>query len=120
MSPRARNVDEIASDSEWETVVEPYADTWDFDASPVLIGSYVGSRQVEQDDLNNPGEKRMANVYEIEDASEGKKYSVWGTYAIDEAFPKITVGSIVRIEYHGKTDLDGGRTVRKFTVQSKR
>lgn len=120
MASKAQNVATNASDSEWETVVEPYADTWNFDKNPELIGTYVNSREVEQDDLNNPGEKRMANVYEIVDAAEGNKWSVWGTYAIDEAFPQIAIGSTVRIVFEGKSDIGGGRTVRKFTVQSKR
>ena len=119
MANKAGNVTQ-GTDDEWETVVEPYADTWNFDDNPILIGTYTGSREVEQDDLNNPGEKRMANVYEIVDGSDGNKWSVWGTYALDEAFTKIAIGSTVRILFEGKADIGGGRTVRKFTVQSKR
>lgn len=119
MADSAKNVTRNASDEEWTTVAEPYGDTWDFDANPVLIGTYNGSREVEQDDLNNPGEKRMANVYEIAALDDGEKYSVWGTYVLDEAFAKIPTGNIVRIEFQGKTEIGGGRTVRKFTVATK-
>lgn len=134
MANAAKNVDKNAVEGDWDSVVEPYADTWDFDKSPVLVGTYLASRQVEQDDLNNPGQKRMANVYEIESGTDGEKYSVWGTFAIDVAFlgdlqedgsrkatgKEVQIGNQVRFEYQGKANLEGGKTVRKFVVQTRR
>lgn len=115
----AQNVGTDANDEGWETIVEPYGATWDFDTHSVLIGRYLSTRTVEQDDLNNPGEKRDANVYEIETADDGEKVSVWGTYSIDQAFEDIEIGKLVRIEFVGKVNLDGGRSVRQFKIQTK-
>jgi hypothetical protein len=115
MSP-APNVKEV-TDEGWETVIEPYADTFDFASEgATLIGTYLGKREVDQTGLD--GEPRKANVYEVQDAS-GKKWSVWGSYAIDEAFTKIKEGAAVKFIYEGVANLDGGRTVKKFTVLSK-
>lgn len=116
---KAENIS-TGSESEWETKAEPFADTWDFDKNSVLIGTFLSRRVVEQDDLNNPGQKRDANVYTIQAADDGEKYSVWGTWAIDEAFKTIEPGTLCRFEYQGKADLDGGRTVRKFLIQTKK
>ncbi len=120
----ASNIHESVNDDGWKTVVEPYGDTWDFDKNPVCIGQYLSKREVEQDDMNNPGTMRMANVYELvtpgsSDSRTDEKVSVWGTYILDEAFAKIEVGKFVRIEYTGKVDLKGGREVRKFKVSVK-
>lgn len=117
----AKNADNVATtDDGWDTVVEPYAPTWDFEANGTLVGTYLKSREVEQPDMNDPNEKRIANVYEIARADDGEKYSVWGTYAIDEAFQTIPVGNAVRIIFEGKVPIDGGkRTVNQFRVQTK-
>ena len=118
LSP-AKNVTQSDSDAGWTTVAEPYGDTWDFSKNPVLVGTYESTRTVEQDDLNNPGEKRDANVYEIVTADDGTKVTVWGSFIIDEAFQKIPVGSEVRIEYVGKAELQGGRSVNKYKIASR-
>lgn len=112
----AENIEQV-SDEGWETVVEPYADTFAFkNEGDTLVGKYLNHRQVEQEGLD--GEPRMANIYEVVDNS-GKKWSVWGSYNIDEAFEKIEVGKAVKITYEGTADAKAGRTVNKFTVQSK-
>lgn len=120
MAKPAENVSANATDSEWNTVAEPYAPTWDFDQNPELIGTFNGVRTVEQDDMNNPGQKRDANVYEILAADSGEKVSVWGSYVIDEAFAGIEPGTVVRIVFHGEEQIKGGRSVKKFTIQTRK
>lgn len=133
MVKAATNVDVNADSGDWESVVVPFADTWDFDKHPELIGTYKGRRETEQDVIDKPGETRIANIYEIEEGTTGETYSVWGTWAIDSAFlgelqkddtrkltgKEIQVGNQVRFVYEGKADQDGGRTVRKFTIQTR-
>lgn len=122
MSPTARNVS-AGSQEEWETIVEPYAPTFPFEnEGDVISGQYLSVKEVEQDDLARPGEKRMVNCYEILSDSDQTKYSVWGTHSIDEAFHKgIEVGSTVRIVFQGKIPIKGGaQTVNQFVVQRKR
>lgn len=111
------------TDEEWETIVEPYAPTFPFEnQGDVISGQYLSVKEVEQDDLARPGEKRMVNCYEILSASDDTKYSVWGTHSIDEAFGKgIQVGETVRIVFEGKIPIKGGaQTVNQFIVQRKR
>lgn len=120
---KAQNIG-VGTDEEWLTVVEPFSPTFDFkNAGDQLSGVFLSRRLVELPDDNKPGETRMANAYEL--LAETGKWTVWGGYAIDEAFgpenaPKIHVGEIVRFLYDGKVELDGGRTVRQFTVQVKK
>ena len=117
MAKAADNV-VVGSESEWETVVEPYGESWDFSKNPVIIGTYVSSKSVELTD--NRGDKRENMVYEIESGDDGGKYSVWGGYALDEAFAQIETGTVVRIEFQGKAELSNGQTVNKFVVQTKK
>lgn len=116
MATKAENIEQV-TDEGWETVVEPYADTFSFDSEgDTLIGTYVGKREVEQTGLD--GNPRLANVYEVTD-SNGKKWSVWGSAMIDTAFDSIEVGKAVKIIYEGTAELDGGRSVNRYTVLSK-
>ena len=127
MAKPAPNVETNVADSEWETVVEPYADSWDFQKNPELIGTYLGSKVVQFTQVNKETgelETRESNVYEIQ-TKDGDKFSVWGSYNIDAAFlpgseTELPVGSMVRILHEGKAPLDGGRSVNKFTVQVRR
>lgn len=109
------------TDSEWETVVEPFGETWDFSKNAVLIGIYRSVKVVQLPDLNKPNEMRDSNVYEVETADTGEKVSVWGNYAIDEAFATIDPGTVVRIEFQGKIKIHGGaQEVNQFVVQTKK
>jgi hypothetical protein len=104
-------------EKKWSNVVEPYPDTVNFEnVGDSIEGVYESKREVEQDDLANPGKKRLVSVYTIVD-STGKKHGVWGSWAIDKAMEEIVPGTEVRITYDGKVDLDGGKKFRKFLVQ---
>lgn len=106
----------------WETVVEPYADTFEFEEiGATLTGIYESSRTIEQADKLT-GEIRNVNCYTIVEHETGDKFTVWGSYSIDEAFQgerAIPVGNLVRITWEGKADLEGGRSVNKYRVQTK-
>lgn len=119
MAKTASNVTETTNSEAWETIAEPYGDTWNFDQNPVLVGIFTSARQVELPDMNDPSQTRTVNVYEITKADDGEKYTVWGTYVLDDTFSKIKLDSQVRIEYMGKAEIGGGQTVRKFKVQTK-
>lgn len=121
MANTAANIDKNATDEGWETVVEPYGKTWDFDTDPILIGIYNGSKVVTQPDMNDPDKERDVTVYEITEATTGEKVSVWDSYSIHEAFTQITPDTQVRIEFKGKVAIDGGkRTVKQFVVSQKK
>jgi len=116
MATKAENIEQV-TDEGWETVVEPYADTFSFETEgDTLIGTYTSKREVEQEGLD--GKPRMVNIYEIVD-SNGKKWSVWGSAMIDMAFESIELNHPVKIVYEGTAALDGGRSVNRYTVLSK-
>ena len=116
MPSQATNINEV-TDEGWETVVEPYSETFSFtNEGDTLIGTYLSKREVEQEGLD--GKPRQVNVYEIQDTS-GKKWSVWGSAMIDMAFETIAEGKAVKIVYEGTAALDGGRSVNRYTVLSK-
>jgi hypothetical protein len=111
----------VDTEKGWTTVAEPYAESHDFDAEPVLVGKYLGMRTIQQPDMNDPDKKRDVNLYEFE-TPDGSKSAVWGSFTIDAAFAEnaIPVGNLVRIVYEGKLALDNGaRSVKRFTVQTK-
>ena len=116
----APNVSQV-DDEGWETVVAPFGETATFEnPGDTLIGTYEGSKVVQTDDLNNPGEKRDQTVYDIRDEN-GKLYSVWSSYNVDEGMNAASPGDLVRIVFVNKVDIDGGkRTVKQFEISVKR
>jgi hypothetical protein len=116
----AKNVTPVTDDAGWETVVEPFGETYSFETpGDVLIGKFLGSKIVQTEDLNKPGEMRDQTVYDVEDDS-GKRWSVWSSYNIDVGLGSVAVGNLVRIEYVGKVDIDNGRrSVKQFKIAVK-
>jgi hypothetical protein len=116
----ASNVKPVDNEG-WETVVEPYGETYSFETpGDTLIGTYSGNKEVSTEDLNNPGEMRDQTVYEITDQNE-KKWSVWSAFNIDAALADLPIGSMVKITFDGKVPIDNGkRTVKQFTIAVKR
>jgi len=120
MAKAAENVTQVSDDAGWETIVEPFGETYAFETpGDVLIGTYTGSKTVETDDLNNPGEKRNQTVYDITDEN-GKKWSVWESYNIAKAMADLEPGTLVRIEFKGKVSIGNGRSVKQFAVATRR
>lgn len=114
MSP-AKAVDE----SGWETVVEPYPETFEFkNAGDTLTGVYESVKELEQEGLD--GNPRIAKVYTIID-SNGHKWGVWGNYNVDLGMESVEKGSMVRFEFLGKVPIDNGaRTVNQFDIKTKK
>jgi hypothetical protein len=108
-------------DQGWETLVEPFGENFPFaDPGDTLIGTLYGSKIVSMPDLNNPGEMRDQIVYEIVDEN-GKKWSVWGSFNIEQALADVGEGEQVRIEFAGKVPTSKpGQTVKQFKVAVKR
>lgn len=120
MTPRAANVSTNASDSEWNTIVEPFAESWDFTKNPVLIGTYVSTKEIEVDDPKTETGKRTVQVYNVQNDEDGKQYAVWGSYNIDQGFAQIGEGQVIRIEHLGKVPTSTpGQTVNRFLIQTK-
>ena len=117
---QASNVQSV-DDEGWETVVEPYGETYAFEnAGDTLTGTYKGSKEVDTEDLNNPGETRAQTVYEIVDEN-GKLWSVWSSFNIEQGMEAANPNDMVRIRFDGKVPIDNGkRSVKTFTIAVKR
>ena len=118
MTP-ASNLKSATNDEEWEVKVEPFPETYSFEnPGDMLVGTYTHSKTIEQEGLD--GNPREVTIYTLED-SNGKKWGVWESWAISEAFKTIQKGDLVRVIYEGTEKIDNGaRTVKKFNVASKK
>lgn len=111
----------FASDSEGWTEASPdFAKVHSFDREgDVLIGIYLSKKvvPVEKDD----GTTQDTNLYLFATAEPrtdvDNQVGVWGSYAVDKKMEEIPVGSQVRIEYRGKEEIEGGKSVNRFRIQ---
>lgn len=120
--PPAGNLKPIQNDEEWEVVQESFPETFPFENSgDMVVGTYTSSKTVTQTDFE--GKDREVAIYTLED-SNGKKWGIWGSWAIDEAFKKIEKGMLVRVLYEGTDSFKGDdgkpRNVKKFNIASKK
>lgn len=125
----AANLSQVTTDGEWETVVEEQGIQIDLsDPGDSFVGIYKGMRQVETEDLNNPGQKRTSNLYEFT-GEDGKTYNLWGSHKLDSAFGygdyaveyPPNAGDTVRVTFTKKLEIDGGRrSLKDYRVQVKR
>lgn len=104
---------------EWETIQEPFPDTWDFEENAIMVGKLLAVRTQEMDGFD--GEKRDAKLYDFE--TEAGKFSVWGSYQIDVSIDDSMIGNTFRIDYLGTrafTGDTGPQNVKDFRVARKR
>lgn len=116
-STEAPNVETVSEDG-WNTVVEPYPDSWTpTQVGETIVGVYASKKTITQDGLD--GKPREVDIYTIV-KNDGEKVAVWGSYAIDLAFELIGEGQEVRIKYEGTKPINNGaQSVKTFTVQTR-
>jgi hypothetical protein len=84
----------------------------DFEQDPLLMGKYVSVKR----NIGNNG----SNIYQIITA-DGEKKEFWGSSVIDQRFPEIETGSMVRVEFNGlKKSTKTGRSYKDFSIAVKR
>lgn len=111
--PAEREADGYA----WEAVSEDEGEEIDFSKEKVFVGRYKGVKVV---GVLNPETmvKEPTNLYLFEDV-QGTRRSAWGNFRLDAAFaePSAPVpGDMVKMEWHGKTDIGSGRTMNRLSV----
>lgn len=103
---------------QWEAVSEDEGEEIDLPKETPFVGVYRGVKVVPIPNADT-GVIEDTNLYLFTD-SKGARRSMWGNFRIDQAFsdgakaPK--PGEMVKIEWHGKTDLKGGRTFNRISV----
>lgn len=107
----------MAQDPIWEEVDTSVPETWDFEENPVLIGTYRGSVLARMLDPQDPGSKRLVErvAYRIK-PEDGPEVSVWESLILRRAFGQLTPPKLIKIEYEGKADREGGKTEKLFKV----
>lgn len=79
----------------------------DFSKEATLIGTLIGVRESKNE--------YKSKVYDIK-KEDGTVVSVWGSYQIDQAFENLPMDTVVKLEYVGKTEIDGGKSVKNFRI----
>lgn len=87
-----------------------------FNESP-FYGIYQGVKDLVTN--KTPGNPRPFKLYLFTDRTNQRR-SIGGNYQLDKAFApttnKVAIGDRVKIEYHGKKELDGGQTMNRISV----
>ena len=112
-TPREREAEAY----QWETVSEDEGEEIDLSKESPFVGQYKGVKVVP---ILNDDTKEMedTNLYLFTD-TKGARRSLWGNFRVDQAFTDSKApspGDMVKIEWHGKTDLKGGRTFNRISV----
>lgn len=81
---------------------QDFPPTWDFDADPVIMGTYKSRKQ-------NVGQY-SSNCYTIE--TDNGEFTVWGSTVVDQYFEDIPLGYYIRLEFTGMDK--NKRTKRTF------
>lgn len=79
----------------------------DFTKEATLIGAIVNVRESKNE--------YKSKVYDIK-KEDGTVVAVWGSYQIDQAFENLQPNTVVKLEYIGKTEIDGGKSVKNFRI----
>lgn len=107
----------------WETVERPpLPEIFDVREEP-LTGIYVETRAVRVKDNfgNSPDGKRdtCVHVFHYGDDPNGKLVSVFGKPDLDSRIEQVSPGTLCRVTYLGQEDLEGGKKLSKFSVETR-
>jgi len=103
---------------EFETVYEGLGETWDWSKSPVLVGKFIQSEEVNQLKYGSKTEYELRKVYTLR-SSSGVLVSVWGSVNLDRGFAAIEVGQYLRLTYQGKNEYgDGKKMIKDFIIEA--
>lgn len=112
----------LAQDSmQWAEVAPDFGEIWDFDENDTLIGMLQARRNaLVPDPVNGPDAKRETTVYDIVAVSDRERYSIWGSWSLDNKMQHVPDGAIVRVVYRGEEDFKAKngepRRVKRFAV----
>lgn len=110
---------------DWQEI-QPFTEPITLDEGQEIVAWYLGANEVTvpaKKDEDGAYEKdgdfvRNALLHEFtEDTSSGEpQYGIWGSAVLDKRLADVPAKSRVKIVYEGKTELEGGRTARRYRV----
>ena len=86
----------------------------------VFLGNSVTGKYLEQKEVKTMN--GMTLLYKLQVEGQEKLLVVWGTKGLNDLFSRgnggqpIPVGAMVKIDYAGKRQLDGGRSFHDFKI----
>lgn len=101
---------------EWSEPVRGTGSAHDFNTEAVLVATFQRSEQVDVKDFNDPSKLVARTIHRFLD-EHSVPVDVWGSADLDGKLRGIRPGTLVRIVFLGSEDLDGGKTIKRFTVQ---
>ena len=101
----------------WSEPVEGKGSAHDFRAESELVANYQRTDRVDVADnfSSVPGAMRVQTIHRF--IRDGVMVDVWGSADLDGKLRGIPAGTLCRIVYDGMEDLDGGKQIKRFTVQ---
>jgi len=98
------------------TRVEGFAQTWDVEAMPVLIGTWGKARNIQ---VKHGKKMEDARVCDVE-TDDGKRFTVWDSAGLRALFDTIQEGTEVYIAYDGLGVAKKGQNAPKlYTVATR-
>ncbi len=115
---------DVPVDDEWDEVSVGIGTEWDFDKRGVLIGYYMGPKEIPlpPKSVEKTG-NTVATVHEFATKDEGEAVFLWDSYQLALAMTEPGMGDLVRIEFMGReafTGDDGPRQVKRYKVSMKK
>lgn len=112
-------------DGEWEEI-QPFTEPVVMAEGEEIVGVYVGAETIDipaaDDDRSDTvtmvdGRRvRPTLLHLIHRSGDSEPVGIWGSAVLDKRLADVYTGTVVRIRYEGKQDLDGGRTARRYRV----
>lgn len=104
---------QAAEASEWEEVKSAdFPDTWNFDEEPELVGTYLGSK-----DVDTKHGSRTVHQFEV----EGQPVDAWGASILNSRLEDVEVGSTVKVIKTGNSfPTKRGKPAQEYKVLVRR
>jgi hypothetical protein len=104
--------------TDWSEPVKSQGSAWNFDSEPELIAVFEQSEKLDVADTFSDvaGAMRVQTIHRLR--REGEPVDVWGSADLDGKLRGVEPGTLVRIVYLGKEELEGGKQIKRFQLQT--
>lgn len=98
----------------WSDPIAGQGSAHDWLAEATLVGTFDRTDLVEVEDRFNGG-TRQQSIHRF--LVDGRLVDVWGSVDLDSKLRAVTSGRLCKVVYLGLEELDGGRRMKRFSVQ---
>jgi hypothetical protein len=98
------------------TSLDKFVSSWDFKTNAVFIGAFIERKTIDNPKAKD-NEKKSFDVFEMIEEESGIVYNIPCTHQIESAMNEVDPDrKLFRIEYKGKKNLGGGKTVNTYYI----